>query len=391
MAPTVDIAGAPKYVLLDTGKFKKDTKIHEGRSPWDEKLTEGPSYKKYPTPLRTSGKLDKFKSNELTPVIGREYVDVQITDLLKDDDLIRELAIIISERGVVFFRNQDITKEQQKEFIDKLGRLTGKPETSGLHIHPTAPAGGFLTGDGEIDPEISIISTQLNKALYTDKNIRPADSDWHSDITFEPVPADYTVLKIVETPPSGGDTLWASGYGLYDKLSAPFRSFLENLTGNFAQPNFKQAATGRFEIFSGPRGAPENVGDDLHAVHPIVRTNPVTGWKSIFAIGTHFQSVNGLRKFESDVVKQTLVDTLNRSPEIQVRFSWNKNDVAVWDNRSTFHTAIYDTFFIDAIRTGVRAVGIGERPFYDPASKSRTAALVERGELPEAALKFVLS
>jgi alpha-ketoglutarate-dependent taurine dioxygenase len=390
MAPTLDIAGAPKYVLLDTMKFKANTKIHEGRSPWADKVNEGPSYKQFPAPLRTSGKLEKFDSKELTPVIGREYIDIQITELLKDDELIRELAVIISERGVVFFGNQDITKEQQKEFIDKLGRLTGKPSTSTVHIHPTAPAGGFLTDDGEIDPEISIISSQLNKALYTDKDIKPADSDWHSDVTFEPVPADYTVLKIVETPPAGGDTLWASGYGLYDKLSAPFRAFLETLTGNFQQPNFKQAAVGRFEIFSGPRGAPENVGDDLHAVHPIVRTNPVTGWKSVFAIGTHFKTVNGLRPKESDVIRDTLLDTLNRSPEIQVRYKWNKNDVAVWDNRSTFHTAIYDTFFIDAIRTGVRAVGIGERPYFDAESKSRTEALVERGELPEAALKFLL-
>jgi alpha-ketoglutarate-dependent taurine dioxygenase len=72
------------------------------------------------------------------------------------------------------------------------------------------------------------------------------------------------------------DTLWASGYELYDRLSAPYQKFLETLTATFAQPGFKEvAAKSGFNLYDKPRGAPENVGDDLTAIHPVIRTNPV--------------------------------------------------------------------------------------------------------------------
>lgn len=381
MAPTAE---APKYVLLDYGKFKRSSKVYEGQSPFAEKINEGPSFKKFPQPLKASGKLDsKYKFRETNPVIGREYKEAQLSEILEDDELLRDLAITISERGVVFFRNQDITTEQQKVLADKLGKLTGKPETSSLHIHPTAPAGGFLDDNGDIDPEVSIINSKLQKELYTRKHygLKPA-RDWHSDITFEPVPADYSILRIVETPESGGDTLWASGYELYDKLSKPVQKLVESLTGTYTQPGFKAAAQGRYDIFTGPRGAPENVGDELSAIHPVVRTNPVTGWKSVFAIGGHFTHFNELEPEESSWLTQHLSSVLLRYPELQVRFSWGKNDVAIWDNRSTYHSAIRDVYIVDALRTGVRTVGIGERPYFDPNSRSRTEDLREKGVLP---------
>jgi Probable taurine catabolism dioxygenase len=82
------------------------------------------------------------------------------------------------------------------------------------------------------------------------------------------------------------DTLWASGYEVYDRLSEPYQKFLEGFTATYAQPRFNEVAkNNNFEVHPGPRGAPENVGDELSAQHPVVRTNPVTGWKSIFAVG----------------------------------------------------------------------------------------------------------
>ncbi|CUM50827.1 unnamed protein product [Debaryomyces tyrocola] len=153
------------------------------------------------------------------------------------------------------------------------------------------------------------------------------------------------------------------------------QALLETLTGVYSQPGLKKAAEGKFEIYSGVRGAPENVGDELAAIHPLVRTNPVTGWKSIFSIGQHFTSINGLSDSESALIKDYLSELLYGSHDIQVRFRWNKNDVAIWDNRSVYHTATND-YFDDAFeRTGVRTVGIGERPYLDANSTSRDEAL----------------
>lgn len=370
------ITSSPKYVLLKSDSLKAaDT--HTGPSPYADKYKEGPSYQPKTLNLQPSGKLDEsYEFIEVTPQIGREYRDAQIRDILQDEEKLRDLAINVSRRGVVFFRNQDLTVAEQKTLAQKLGKLTAKPDTSGLHIHPIAPAGGFVKddGSGQTDPEVSIISSKLNKTLrkgYEDGKSND-NSGWHSDITFEPVPSDYSILKIVESTTSGGDTLWASGYALYEKLSPSLRNYLKTLTGEYAQPGFKRAAEGKFEIYSDIRGAPENIGDELTAVHPIVRTNPVTGWNSIFSIGSHFTSFNDLDPKESKLLREYLLNLLQTSHDIQVRFKWGKNDVAIWDNRSVYHTATNDYYHTDAERTGVRTVGIGERPYLDPNGKSRS-------------------
>jgi hypothetical protein len=84
----------------------------------------------YPTPLTYSGTLDSYQSFDVTSVIGREFPNLQLTEILNDDAKIRDLAILVSQRGVVFFRNQDIAIEDQKILGQKLGELTGKPASS---------------------------------------------------------------------------------------------------------------------------------------------------------------------------------------------------------------------------------------------------------------------
>lgn len=109
----------------------------------------------------------------------------------------------------MFFRAQDnLTNDLQKKLILRLGELTGRPKTSTLHIHPVLNSGRELGGD---DPEISTISSKLFSKLYSDKrNNEPIslkkqnNAQWHSDIGFEPVPADYTSLRLVQLPKTGG-------------------------------------------------------------------------------------------------------------------------------------------------------------------------------------------
>jgi alpha-ketoglutarate-dependent taurine dioxygenase len=124
----------------------------------------------------------------------------------------------------------------------------------------------------------------------------------------------------------------------------------------------------------------------------VIRTNPVTGWKSIFPVGGHVAYVNGVTKEESEHLLGWFLDLVYKNHDLQVRFKWqNRNDIgklliswgnrallirwaAIWDNRSVFHTATFD-YDDQGERFGNRAVGLGERPYFDPNSTSRRAAL----------------
>ncbi|KAF1817579.1 TauD-domain-containing protein [Eremomyces bilateralis CBS 781.70] len=258
-----------------------------------------------PQPLVSSGILDQFEQFDATPIIGTEFSSANLA------------------------------------LVQRLGELTGKPKTSGLHIHPILnPSQEF----GGSDPEISTISSAQRKKLYS-------------------VPED---------------TLWASEYELYDRIGEPYQKFLEGLTGTFAQPGFNAAAArGGFELYDKLRGAPENDGSSFKAVHPIVRTNPVTGWKSLFPLGNHIQYINGVTEEESKSLLSWFLDLVYKNHDLQVRLKWkNTNDIAIWDNRSTFHRATFD-YDGQGERFGNRAVELGERPYYDPNSKSRREALRE--------------
>lgn len=226
-----------------------------------------------------------------------------------------------------------------------------------------------------------MISSEQAKELYKNRFLnfnkkQSAKEGWHSDITFEPIPSDYAILRLTELPATGGDTLWASGYELYDRLSTEYQKFFERLTAVYAQPGFEIAAKENgFELYDKPRGAPENVGSVLRAEHPVIRTNPVTGWKSIFAVGHHVQSINGLTDAESKHALEWFKTLIVENHDLQVRFKWlHPNDLAIWDNRSVYHTATYDYAGLGS-RLGQRAVSLGEKPYLDPQSKSRREAL----------------
>ena len=127
--------------------------------------------------------------------------------------------ISVSQRGVVFFRAQGgLTNELQKKLILRLGELTGRPSTSGLHIHPLLNSERELGGE---DPEISTISSIQNKKYYqgpTNDQLSPkkqSTAQWHSDIAFEPVPADYTSLRLIELPTTGGGESTACGMATF--------------------------------------------------------------------------------------------------------------------------------------------------------------------------------
>lgn len=174
------------------------------------------------------------------------------------------------------------------------------------------------------DPQISSISSMQRKAFAFNA------AYWHIDISFEPVPADYTSLRLTQLPRTGGDTLWASGYELYDRISPTYAKFLETLDVKHVGSGFLDlVARGKADLYEGARGSPENVGPALEATHPLVRTNPVTGWKSIYALPHSFpKQVNGLTKEESERLLEWFYDLLIRNHDMQVRFKWRgPNDI----------------------------------------------------------------
>lgn len=157
--------------------------------------------------------------------------------------------------------------------MDKLTVLAGCPQSSGLHVHP-------LTEEGsELGDQISVISSEKQKkggglTHQLSDTSRFASVGWHSDISFERVPSDYAMLKIHTLPPTGGDTLWASAYEVYDRLSPAMATFLEGLTATHDASFFHDEARRLGNpLRKGVRGSPLNVGEELQAVHPVIRTN----------------------------------------------------------------------------------------------------------------------
>ncbi|KAF9074249.1 hypothetical protein BDP27DRAFT_1416547 [Rhodocollybia butyracea] len=323
------------------------------------------------SPSKIIGSLAQFPHYDCEPHIGTHFDDpsTQISALLKadnSDELIRDLATLVSHRGVVFFSSQDLNTEEQLELGRRLGKLSGNPKTSDLHKHPVSE------DTPELGKDVSVISSMggIAKAGYVEK-VRASDG-WHADITFEQIPSDYSILKMHTLPPVGGDTLWASGYEAYDKLSPAFGKFLEGLTALHSGQIFTEYAK-QFDLkINDPRGSPENTGTDLTAVHPVIRTNPVTGFKSLFVNKGFTKRIVELTPDESDDVLQYLFRHVAENHDFQVRYRWKLNDIAIWDNRSAFHSATHD---YNAFRQGNRVVSIGEKPYFDPNSKSRREAL----------------
>ncbi|KAF9267080.1 taurine catabolism dioxygenase [Marasmius fiardii PR-910] len=315
------------------------------------------------------GSLDVYSHYDSTTHIGTQFTNVQLSELLEDpnsDVLIKDLATLVSHRGVVFFSNQDLTVVQQRKLGERLGKLSGKPESSGLHRHPISE------DTPETAADISVISSMGGIARAGNVKSTRASRGWHADITFERVPSDYAILKMHTIPETGGDTLWASGYEAYDRLSPAFQKFLEGLTAVHNADFFNEYAAKTGLKIQDPRGSPENTGTNLTAVHPVIRTHPVTGFKTLFVNRTFTKRIVELSPDESENVLEYLFDHVAENHDLQVRFKWNKNDVAIWDNRATFHTATHD---YDAARQGNRVVSLGEKPYFDPKSQSRRVAL----------------
>ncbi|KJZ78556.1 hypothetical protein HIM_01947 [Hirsutella minnesotensis 3608] len=336
----------------------------------------------FTTPLEPSGSMDCYQHSDVTPLIGTVFENVSLAEILRSpecDAKVRDLAILISRRGFCVFPKQtDLDAPDQKLLVRKLGQLTTRPYSSDLWIHPLNHT---RLPDGGLDGEIMSPSRDPRKKLYcreggfsdaTEKNQSRADG-WHTDGTFEKIPPDYTALHIKRTPACGGDTLFASAYEAYDLLSPPMARMLEGLNATFT-PLDGKSDNFMDRLWPGSRGAPANCGAEMRASHPCVRTNPVTGWKSLFAFGHHLQQIEGLGDVENKFMCEFLQRLVTENHQIQARVKWSTDDLVIWDNRAVFHCPTYD-YGGSGIRIANRVCGCGEAPYFDPRSSGRRYAL----------------
>lgn len=299
------------------------------------------------------------KVRNLTKHIGTEIIGLQLADL--NDKQKDELALLIAERVVVFFKNQDLSPQKQLE----LGHYWGQVE-----VHAQVPRVPD-TVEGKSLAGISVIWQDYAREFFglplSFKNNSKGNSQWHTDLVHEFQPAGITHLHNDTIPEVGGDTLWASGYAAYDKLSPAFQKFLDGKTAIFRSAHQYL-----------DRENPLRGGKHIEREHPIVRTHPATGWKFLFVNRSMTDRIVGLEPAESKLILEYLFSVYEKNLDIQVRFNWaseeGKGTSAIWDNRISQHNAVWDHEGLEP-RHGTRVTSLAELPYFDPNSKSQREAL----------------
>ena len=265
-------------------------------------------------PARPVPRFQHFRAAPMTAAIGAEIEGVDLNAPL-DEAVQEELRLALYHFHVIAFRDQFLDDEAQLA----LARVFGEPE-----VHPIKAALG--------NPEV------LADIVDTEDSVPDRDG-WHTDVTYQARPPSAAVLRCKETPSAGGDTLWANMQLAYQKLSEPMKQMIDGLTGH-------HATDGGFVDYI-RRHLPEEiankvmdlVGDGAH--HPIVRTHPVTGEKSLFVDQSYLSRIDGLPEEEGKFLLDFLASRVD-DVSIQCRFHWTKGAVVVWDERSTQHSGSAD-------------------------------------------------
>jgi len=241
---------------------------------------------------------------------------------------VAELHRALGEFGVLFFRDQKFDPDSQKRF----GRYFGE-----LDIHPNTPG-----PDGH--PEILPIHADASSKII-------AGEKWHSDVSCTQEPPLGSILHLHTLPPVGGDTLFASLGAAYDALSPRMKTYLEGLTAfhsgerNYRNRNAKNGVDDRGRVFPS-------------ATHPVVIRHPISGRRGLYVNRLFTYHINELPEEEGDAVLDFLYAHCEKA-DYQIRFTWQENSVAFWDNRAVMHLAIWDYF--PNTRSGSRVTVKGER------------------------------
>jgi alpha-ketoglutarate-dependent sulfate ester dioxygenase len=286
-----------------------------------------------PTPTR-------FDVRPVTTVIGAEVHGIDLRQPL-DAASVEELSAALAEWKVLFFRDQALTRDQHVAFGRAFGALTpGHP----IHAAP------------DDRDEVLVVDTREAKVSlgYGERDPfgppRRTINGWHTDITFVANPAAASILRGVVIPPHGGDTLWTNLVAAYEDLSVPVRNFVDGLQ-----------AVHVWHGYDGITRDGHDASKPPSAIHPIVRVHPVTGEKALFVNPVFTRYVVGLSDRESSAILGVLFDQLER-PQFQVRFRWEPDSIAFWDNRATAHLGPVDLASADFDRRVERVTVVGDIP-----------------------------
>ena len=285
-----------------------------------------------------------MKIEQLTCAIGAELLDVNLGDAVRDDDLFREIYAALLKHRVLFLRDQDLNKLSRIDhmaFAQRLGELETHPM---VPSHPEAP--GLV---------------QIYKTPDSPQD--RYENAWHTDGTWRETPALGCVLRCIECPPVGGDTMWANMVRAYAKLPETIKAQINDLWANHS---FNASFAAQFPMEK--RLAMKAQYPDSE--HPVVRTHPDTQEKVLFvnAFTTHFVNYHNPKNIRfgqdfsqagGDLLQYLLEQSSN--PEYQVRWRWKPYSVAIWDNRSTQHYAVMD--YPPCNRKMERAAIVGDKPF----------------------------
>jgi taurine dioxygenase len=273
----------------------------------------------------------RFAVQPLTPTIGAVIDGVSLAAPV-DAPLFDELNRALLEWKVLFFRDQEISGPQHTEFAANWGPLEAHPF---IKVHTAQP---------EERPEVVRFEKSATVTGY--------ENVWHSDVTWRECPSLGSVLRAVEVPDVGGDTLFSDMCAAYDGLTDTTKARIENLT----------AVHDWIRTFG--MGMDEKTRNELRAdfpavEHPVVRTHPETGRKMIYVNRAFTQYIAGVSAEESRSLLEHLFAQAS-FPEYQCRWKWRAGDVGFWDNRSTQHYAASD--YAPQRRVMERITVIGDRP-----------------------------
>jgi taurine dioxygenase len=270
-------------------------------------------------------------SLHVEPIAGALGAIVRGLDIADLDDAgFAALHAAWLEHQVLFLRDQGITPEQHKAF----GRRFGE-----LQVHPFLHSRG-----GEGHPEIVVLESDEKRPYVA--------AGWHSDVTFAERPPLASILRAVEVPGFGGDTMWSSCTAAYDALSDTMQRLLSDLVA--VHDTAKTFSRGAYPSEKHPDAAKMP-----RAKHPVVRTHPETGRKALFVNPAFTSHIKGMKRNESDALLAFLYEHMVL-PEFTCRFHWEKNSIAIWDNRCTQHRVIADN--VTAFRRMERVTVDGDAP-----------------------------
>ena len=283
----------------------------------------------------------RIKVEPLTASIGAELFDVNLGDASRHPALAAEIKALLLKHKVLFLRNQDISRGEHVAFAEYFGQLEDHPVAGSHPDHP-----GLV---------------QIYKT--PDQPLDRYENCWHTDATWREAPPMGCVLRCVECPPVGGDTMWANMALAYDKLPAPIKAQIADLRARHSIEASFGAAMPIEKRLALKAQYPD-------AEHPVVRTHPETGEKVLFVNGftthfTNFHTAANVRYGQdanpgaADLLRYLISQAY--IPEYQVRWRWQPNSVAIWDNRSTQHYAVMD--YAPCHRKMERAGIIGDKPF----------------------------